>query len=130
MRAHFRMCFRKPFFVGRRAYIEHAQQRKMITARFHIAEKGVRIPKQEDVVTESHGRVIGQVTSCAMDTQGYLVGLAYVDQRHAKKGTEINIFPRPTREGWEKPYEELEMGDRLVLHNEATVVSRFPRRFR
>ncbi|MEE9617915.1 MAG: hypothetical protein V3T90_13055, partial [Anaerolineae bacterium] len=120
----------KPFFVGRRAYIEHAQQRKMTVARFHIAEKGVRIPKQEDVVTESHGRVIGQVTSCAMDTEGYLVGLAYVDQRNAKKGTEINIFPRPTREDWDKPYEELEMGDRLVLHNEATVVSRFPRRFR
>lgn len=120
----------KSFFIGRRAYIEHTQQRKMTVARFHIAEKGVRIPKQEDVVTESHGRVIGQVTSCAMDTQGYLVGLAYVDRRHAKKGTEINIFPRPSREDWEKPYEELEMGDRLVLHNEATVVRRFPRRFK
>ena len=120
----------KPFFVGRRAYIEHTRQRKMTVARFHIAEKGVRIPKQEDVVTESHGRVIGQVTSCAMDTEGYLVGLAYVDQRNAKKGTEINIFPRPTREDWEKPYEELEMGDRLVLHNEATVVSRFMKRGR
>ena len=44
----------KPFFVGRRAYIEHAQQRKTTVARFRIAEKGVRIPKQEDVVTERH----------------------------------------------------------------------------
>ncbi|MCK4315728.1 MAG: glycine cleavage system aminomethyltransferase GcvT, partial [Anaerolineae bacterium] len=94
----------KPFFVGRRAYVAHAQQRKMTVVRFRIEEKGVRVPKQEDVVTESHGRVIGQVTSCAMDTRGYLVGLAYVDQRHAKKGAEINIFPHPTREGWEKPY--------------------------
>jgi len=118
----------KPFFVGRRAYIEHARQRKMTIARFRFAEKGVRVPKQEDVVTESHGRVIGQVTSCAMDTQGYLVGQAYIDQRHAAKGTEINVFPRPTREDWDKPYEELEMGDRLVLHNEATVVSRFMKR--
>ena len=58
----------KPFFVGRRAYIEHAQARSMIVARFRIAEKGVRIPKQGDVVTESRGRIVGQVTSCAMDT--------------------------------------------------------------
>jgi len=120
----------KPFFVGRRAYIEHAQQRKMTVARFSIAERGVRVPKQEDVVTESHGRVIGQVTSCAMDTEGYLVGQAYIDERHAEEGAEINIFPHPTREDWEKPYEELEMGDRLVVHNEATVVSRFMKRGR
>jgi glycine hydroxymethyltransferase len=120
----------KPFFVGRRAYIEHARQRKMTVARFRIAEKGVRVPKQEDVVTDSHGRVIGEVTSCAMDIEGYLVGQAYVDQRHAVEGTEINIFPRPAREAWDKPYEELDVGDRLVLHNEATVVSRFMKRRR
>jgi len=120
----------KPFFVGRQATIKHGRERKMIVIRFHIAEKGVRVPKQGDVVTESHGRVIGQVTSCAMDTQGYLVGQAYINERHAKEGTEINIFPRPAREDWDKPYEELEVGDRLVLHNEATVVSRFMRRGR
>ena len=119
----------KPFFIGRRAYIEHAQQRKMMVIRFRIEEKGVRIPKQEDVVTDSHGRVIGQVTSCAMDTEGFLVGQAYVDQRHARVGTEVSIFPRPTREDWDKPYEELEVGDRLVMHNEAMVIRRFlPRR--
>jgi glycine hydroxymethyltransferase len=120
----------KPFFVGRRAYIERAQRRSesgrdMVVARFRIAEKGVRVPKQGDVVTESHGRVIGQVTSCAMDTEGYLVGQAYLDRRHARVGTEISLFPRPAREAWDKPYEELEVGDRLVMHNEATVISRF-----
>ena len=118
----------KPFFVGRRAYIEHAQRRDMRVVRFRIEEKGVRVPKPHDVVTESHGRVIGQVTSCAMDTEGYLVGQAYISERHAKKGTPINIFPHPTRESWEKPYEEIEVGDRLVMHAEATVVSRFMRR--
>jgi len=120
----------KPFFVGRRAYIEHAREHKMTVVRFRIAEKGVRVPKQEDVVTDGHGRVIGEVTSCAMDTEGYLVGQAYVDQRHAVEGTEINIFPRPTREAWDKPYADLDVGDRLVLHNEATVVSRFMKRRR
>ena len=118
----------KPFFVGRRAAIDHAQERKMEVIRFQIEEKGVRVPKPEDAVTDSRGRVIGQVTSCAMDTEGYLVGQAYVDKRHADEGTEINIFPHPTREAWDKPYEELEVGDRLLLHAEAKVVSRFMKR--
>jgi glycine hydroxymethyltransferase len=118
----------KPFFVGRQAYIAHARERKMTLVRFRIAEKGVRVPKLEDVVTDNHGRIIGQVTSCSLDTEGYLVGLAYIDQRHAEEGAEINTFPRPSREGWDKPYEELELGDRLVLHSEATVIRRFMRR--
>jgi len=120
----------KAFFVGRRAYIDHFQRRKMGVVRFRIAEKGVRIPKLGDVVAESHGRVIGQVTSCSIDTEGYLVGLACVDRRHGKEGTELNIFPHPypSRERWEKPYDELEIGDRLVLHSEATVIRRFMKR--
>ncbi|MFQ6100240.1 MAG: glycine cleavage system aminomethyltransferase GcvT [Anaerolineae bacterium] len=127
----------KPFFVGRRAYVEHAQpfgelrtqQRKMTVVRFRIAEKGMRVPRLEDVVTDSRGRVIGEVTSCAMDTEGYLVGMAYIDQRYAKEGEEIGVFPHPTREDWDKPYEELKVGDRLVMHSEAKVIRRFPRRW-
>jgi glycine hydroxymethyltransferase len=115
----------KPFFVGREAYIKHARERKMQVVRFRIKEKGVRVPKLGDMVAESHGRVVGQVTSSATDTQGFLVGQAYIDERHATKGKSLNIFPRPTREAWEKPYEELQVGDRLVVHSEATVVSRF-----
>jgi glycine hydroxymethyltransferase len=116
----------KPFFVGRRAYIKHAQERKMKIVRFRIEEK-VRVPKQGDAVTESHGRVIGQVTSCAMGTEGSLVGQAYLDQRYAEKGTAINIFPHPTRGAWDKPYEELEVGDRVTMYAEAEVISRFMR---
>jgi glycine hydroxymethyltransferase len=118
----------KPFFVGRQAHIAHAQARKMAVVRFRISDKGVRVPKLEDVVTDNHGRIIGQVTSCSLDTEGYLVGLAYIDRRHAEEGTEINTFPRPSREGWDKPYEELELGDRLVLHSEARVIRRFMKR--
>jgi glycine hydroxymethyltransferase len=118
----------KPFFIGRRAYIEHSQQRKMAVVRFRVGRKGVRVPKPEDVVVNNHGRVIGHVTSCSMGSEGYLVGQAYIEQRHAGVGEGINIFPHPTREDWDKPYDELELGDRLVLHSEATVVSRFLRR--
>jgi glycine hydroxymethyltransferase len=117
----------KPFFVGRRAAIEYARERKMEVVRFRIEEKGVRVPKQGDAVADGRGRVIGQITSCAQDTEGFLVGLAYIDERNAKVGEELNIFPRPTREAWDKPYEKLEVGDRLVVHSEATVISRFMR---
>jgi glycine hydroxymethyltransferase len=118
----------KPFFVGRRPFIEHAKQRNMEVIRFRIAEKGVRVPKLDDVVVDGHGRVIGQVTSCALDSDGHLVGQAYVDERHSAEGSEINVFPRPNREDWDKPYELLKVGDKLVLHSEARVVRRFLRR--
>ncbi|TET55257.1 MAG: aminotransferase class I/II-fold pyridoxal phosphate-dependent enzyme [Anaerolineales bacterium] len=118
----------KPFFIGRRACIEHGAQRQMAVIRFRIGEKGVRVPKPEDVVVDGHGRVIGQVTSCALDSDGHLVGQAYVDQRHTAEGTEINVFPRPNREDWDKPYDMLEVGDKLVLHSEARVIQRFLRR--
>jgi glycine hydroxymethyltransferase len=118
----------KPFFIGRRAYIAHDLEHTMAVVRFHIGRKGVRVPKLEDVVVDNHGRVIGQVTSCSMDTEGYLVGQACIDRRRARVEEGINIFPHPTREDWDKPYEALELGDRLVLHSEATIVSRFLRR--
>ena len=115
----------KPFFVGRPATVEHTVQRSMEVVRFRIQEKGVRMPRQGDAVADGHGRVIGQVTSCAQGTEGYLVGLAAVDQRHAEVGETLNVFPHPTREDWDKPYDELQVGDRLVVHSEAGVISRF-----
>jgi glycine hydroxymethyltransferase len=99
----------------------------MEVVRFRIEERGVRVPKQGDAVADGRGRVIGQVTSCAQDTEGFLVGLACIDRRQANVGEKLNVFPRPTREAWDKPYDELEVGDRLVVHSEATVISRFMR---
>jgi len=115
----------KPFFVGRAGYAAHAAERDRAVARFRVEERGVRVPKQGDAVTDSRGRVIGQVTSCAQDTEGFLVGLAAVDRRYTERGTELRIFPRPSRGTWDKPYEELEVGDRVTMHLEAQVIRRF-----
>jgi glycine hydroxymethyltransferase len=115
----------KPFFVGRQATVDHTVQRSMEVVRFRIQEKGVRMPKQGDAVADAHGRVIGQVTSCAQGTEGYLLGMAAVDRRHAQVGEILNVFPHPTGEDWDKPYDELQVGDRLVVHSEARVISRF-----
>jgi glycine hydroxymethyltransferase len=118
----------KPFFIGRRPFLQRTRRRRMQVIRFRIGEKGVRVPKPEDVVVDGRGRVIGQVTSCALEGDGYLVGQAYVDQRHSAEGTEVNIFPHPHREDWDKPYDLLELGDKLVLHSQARVIPRFLRR--
>jgi len=115
----------KPFFVGRAAYAAHVAERETEVVRFRVEERGVRVPKQGDAVTDPRGRVIGQVTSCAQDTEGFLVGLAAVDRRYTDKGTEVGVFPRPSRGMWGKPYEELQVGDRVTMHLEAQVISRF-----
>ncbi|MBN1954228.1 MAG: serine hydroxymethyltransferase [Anaerolineae bacterium] len=116
----------KPFFVGRRAYREHMAQRKMTLIRFRLNERGVPLPNQGDRVLDRRGRVIGQVTSCALDTEGAMLGMAYVDQRFAQPDTEINVLAA-ARASAEKPLDELELGDRVTLASEGTVLRRFPR---
>jgi hypothetical protein len=81
----------------------------MAIIRFRLAEKGVPVPNQGDRVVDRRGRVIGQVTSCAMDTEGYLVGMAYVDRRFAEPGEDIFVFA-VSRAPSGKPLEELELG--------------------
>jgi glycine hydroxymethyltransferase len=117
----------KPFFLGRAAYKAHAAERTMTVVRFRLTERGVPIPNQGDRVVDRRGRVIGQVTSSAQDTEGGLVGMAYIDQRFASPGDEINVFAS-ARTPTEKPLEELEVGDRVVLATEGEVLERFPAR--
>jgi glycine hydroxymethyltransferase len=115
----------KPFFVGRRAYIESERTRTMEVVRFRMNEKGVRLPKLGDPVINRKGQVIGAVTSCAIDTEGYLLGQAYIDRRYMAEGTPIGIL---SGGGAAKPSAELKVGDRVPVPSEATVVKRFPRR--
>jgi glycine hydroxymethyltransferase len=111
----------KPFFIGREPFRAHAAQRKMTVVRFRLNERGVPMPDPGDRVVDRKGRVIGQVTSCAMDTDGYLVGMAYVDRRFATPGEEIHLLST-ARAPTEKPLEALEVGDRVALASEGRVV--------
>ncbi|HIQ01966.1 MAG TPA: serine hydroxymethyltransferase [Anaerolineales bacterium] len=117
----------KPFFVGREPFRAHAAGRKMEVIRFRLAERNVPMPNQGDRVVDRRGRVIGQVTSAAQDTEGYLVGMAVVDRRFAEPGAEVHVMAT-ARKPTEKPLEELEVGDRVPLATEGTVLERFPRR--
>jgi glycine hydroxymethyltransferase len=116
----------KPFFIGRRAYVQHEQARTAEVVRFRMNEKGVRKPNLGDPVVNNRGQVIGHVTSCSLDTEGYLLGQAYLNQQYTEPGAAIGVFATPTKA--EKAKGELKVGDRVQLHDAATVLTRFPKR--
>jgi glycine hydroxymethyltransferase len=110
----------KPFFIGRKAYMAREAKRTMEVVRFRISEKGVRLPKLGDAVVDRRGRVIGYVTSCAMDSEGLLTGMAWIERSHQAEGTSIGIIV-----GSGSLPERPKIGDRLTVPIPAQVVSRF-----
>jgi len=119
--------FHKPYFIGRKALLDKEATRKMELLRFRMDEKGVRMAKLGDPVVDKRGKYIGRVTSCALDTEGFQVGLAYVDQKYNREGAQIGVIPLPHgKVPPTKPVEELALGDKMLLQEWATVLTRFP----
>jgi glycine hydroxymethyltransferase len=69
----------KAWFIGREAFLKREKERKGEVARFRFNEKGVRMAHPGDPVLDRRGRVIGMVTSCAVDEEGLLTGQAYLE---------------------------------------------------
>ena len=118
--------FHKPFFIGRDALMLLDQKRTRALIRFRMNQKGVRRPNTGAPVVNKQGQVIGYVTSCSLDSEGYLLGLAIVEMQYTAEGTPIAIFVLPEKPPTEKPKQELAVGDKTLLHVEATVLRRFP----
>ncbi len=116
----------KPWFIGRDAYMAREAQRKAVVARFRFTEKGVRVAHPGDPVLDQKGRVVGVVTSCAIDSEGYLTGQAYVDEKLAVEGTPVSIYQSAPKSSGKAPA-ELKNGDRVTLPTLAAIVSRFPK---
>jgi glycine hydroxymethyltransferase len=93
--------------------------------RFRFNEKGIRMAHLHDPILEPKGRAIGVVTSCAVDSDGFLTGQAFVELKYAQEGTPIAIF-QSAAGNKNKPLADLKIGDRMTLPTSATVVSRFP----
>ena len=66
----------KPWFIGREAFLEREKARKGDRSSLPLSEKGVRMAHPGDPVLDGRGKVIGWVTSCAVDNEGYLTGQA------------------------------------------------------
>ena len=116
----------KPWFIGRDAYLKREQARKTVVARFRFNEKGVRMAHPGDPVLDLKGRVIGVVTSCAIDSEGFLTGQASVEEKSAVEGTPIAIFQGAPKGAGKAPA-ELRNGDRVILPTPGTIISRFPK---
>ena len=80
-----------------------------------------------DPVLDDKGRVIGQVTSCSLDAEGYRLGQAYLELKYTAEGTPIAIFQSASDKP-EKPRKGLKPGDKVVLPEAALVLSRFPKK--
>ncbi len=116
----------KPWFIGRQAFLAREKSRQGVVVRFRFIEKGVRMAHLHDPVIDRKGRTIGTVTSCAIDSEGFLTGQAFVDLKSADEGTPIFIYQSaPASAG--KPPAELKSGDRIVLPAAAVIISRFPK---
>ena len=116
----------KPWFIGRKAFIEQEKERDSVVARFRFSEKRVRRAHYGDPVMDEVGRMIGRVTSCSSDTDGYFLGQAYINQRYAKKGTLIYVYQDVSRRKG-KDLSKLSFGERVALPDTATILRRFPR---
>jgi glycine hydroxymethyltransferase len=116
----------KPWFIGRQVFIEKESSRKNVIVRFRFIDKAVRMAHNGDPVLDAKGKVIGVVTSCAIDKEGFLTGQAYLDRKSAEEGTPIAIFQGAPSQTSKSPA-ELKTGDRVTLPTSAVVVSRFPK---
>jgi glycine hydroxymethyltransferase len=114
-------------FIGKPAYLDKAAANSMKMVRFRMNDKGVRPSKLGDPVLDRRGRVIGTVTSCAQDSEGYLLGLAVVEGNAATEGTPLHIVALPERQPEPlKPFAAV--GSRALVPDAATVIARFPPR--
>ena len=116
----------KPWFIGRESYLRQEQERENGIARFRFSEKRVRRAHYGDPIMDEQGRVIGKVTSCATDSEGYFLGQAYVNKRYAKKGTLVYIYQDVEKRSG-TGLADLSYGERVALPDTATILRRFPR---
>ncbi len=117
----------KPFFVGKAAFIDHKSKRDAKVVRFRLDNKGARPAHQGDPIVDKRGRVVGIVTSCSMDGDGYQLGQAYVKLDFAKKDTALAVFAGSAR-AKNRDLSTLALGDKTPMPEPLTVLSRFPRR--
>ena len=118
----------KPFFVGKAAFAAHERERDAEVVRFRMDNKGARPAHQGDPMVDKKGRVVGLVTSCSIDTEGYQLGQAYVKVATAEEGAGVAVFAGSGRTKAGKAPGELGMGDKVPMPEPATILSRFPKR--
>ena len=118
----------KPFFIGRSAFIAQEENRDNIVVRFRMNEKGVRRAELGDPVLDKRGKVVGTVTSCAIDVEGYLLGQAIVPESMSAPDTPLGIYQLGGGTREIRIPKAVKLGAKLPTPDGATVLTRFPSR--
>ena len=79
-----------------------------------------------DPIVDRRGRVVGSVTSCAVDHDGFLTGQAFVEAKSAEFGTVLYVYQGAPKEPG-KVLAALKTGDRVILPAQIHVDRRFPK---
>ena len=117
----------KPFFVGKRAFIEHEARRNVQVSRFRMANKGARPAHHGDPIVNARGRVVGIVTSCNIDSKGFQLGQALMQKDYRQRGARLAVFAGSAR-AKRLSLSNLSLGKRVAMPEPVTILSRFPRR--
>lgn len=117
----------KPFFVGKRAFIEHEAKRNVQISRFRMDSKRARPAHQGDPIVNPRGKVVGIVTSCSIDSDGGQTGQALMQKEARKPGTKLAVFAGSAR-AKAKEFGNLSIGQRVTIPEPITIISRFPKR--
>ncbi len=113
-----------PWFIGRKAIMDLENTRTSNIVRFRFDEKNVRMAHHGDPVLDQRGKVIGKVTSCAVDQEGYLTGQAIVENKYVTEGSILYIYQSASDKPLTSPA-KLTQGDKVTLPTPAKVISRF-----
>ena len=115
----------KPWFIGRTSYLEKENTRQGEVIRFRFDEKHVRIAQSGDLVFNDKGKNIGFVTSCAIDKDEFLTGLAFIEKKYGAIETPVFIFQK-TEKLLNIDFSRIGIGEKITLPSKAIVIKRFP----
>jgi glycine hydroxymethyltransferase len=82
----------KPWFIGREAFVARERLRRGAVIRFRFDDQRVRMAHNGDPVVNAQGERIGFVTSCAIDSERFLTGQAFLETRYIAMDTPILIY--------------------------------------
>ena len=77
---------------------------------------------------DRRGKVVGLVTSCAIDRDGYLLGQAVLPLEMTKRDTPIYVYQLGGGKRDIRTPKGIKQGARLPMPDSATVLTRFPLR--
>ncbi|MDE2819634.1 MAG: glycine cleavage system aminomethyltransferase GcvT [Chloroflexota bacterium] len=117
----------KPFFIGKRAFIEYESRRDVQLSRFRMDNKGTRPAHNGDPIVNARGRVVGVVTSCNIDSEGFQLGQALMGKEFRKPGTKLSVFAGSARAKVAN-LGNLSIGKRVPIPEPVTILFRFPKR--